>query len=283
MKNEFLIIVTLVVLSFTISSAQTRQSAPIIIENQHIVIELIGEKLIVTNATLLSIPESADKTTALRFSLPEGYQDFEIIHGLDESFIAKEKDRIVDTRNITEGKLPVAFKYKLIVRSNSYDFSLSIYEYTEVFYFLAKNLELQISSDNLVDEGIIDMGKGKYHAFSGVSFKKGETITVSIKGLGKGGRRKKVLIVSLIVLIILIITAVIIFGEGKSTKTDKSSSALLTEKKKALAFILAALDEKYKKGEIEKTVYRELHNENKKKLEKIIEKIEESTHENSDN
>ena len=249
--------------------AQEEGNRGITIENRHVVAEMTGKELHITDAILLNI-QSVDGTEEPNsYSIPAGYRDFEILSGLDPDSLTFEEDRVVDTRIMTEGKMRIAFKYVLPFQRNSTTLTFQVYHETQVFYFLMKNLELRITSDELVSEGLIDMGKRSYHALSAVAFQPAEHFTITISGFGKQMRRKQVLIfVFIVIVIVIIITAFAI------RKEKPESDDLLLERKKILISIIALLDEKREKGEIGETVYRELRNENKKKLQHIIETTE---------
>jgi len=253
----------------------------ITIESHHIVVEQRGRELIVTDAALLNIHKIVSMDETITFSIPKGYNNLELLNGLDEDSLIKEKDRIIDTRKIQEGKSPVAFRYNLSVKSNTYLFPLDIYYDTEIFYFLIKNLELRVASKKLIDEGLLEMGERKYYTLSGPGLKKGERIYITIHGLGKQVRRKNTLIISLILLVIFIAAFSFIFKKGKKGESITTTSYNLTEKKKDLISLLATLDEKFEKGEIEENIYRELRKENKAKLKKVMLEIEKGPHGNS--
>ncbi|MCK4575667.1 hypothetical protein KAU34_04600, partial [candidate division WOR-3 bacterium] len=188
--------------------------------------------------------------------------------------LIKEKDRIIDTRKIKEGKNQIAFRYRIKIKGNKYLFPLDIIYDTQNFFLLVKNLELVLISEQLIDEGLLEMGERKYHAFSQTGFKKGEKVEINIHGLKKQRIRKKVLIISLIGIFLLIIVAILVIRKGKTDMRVISKSDILQEKKKALVAILATLDEKFEKGEIGEEVYTELRDENKEKLTKVLLHIE---------
>lgn len=256
------------------NNAQTENESAIIIENHHIVLEISDGELIVKNALLLNITMIKNIEEPISFSIPIESYDFEILSGLDPDSLIKEKDRIIDTRKIKEGKNQIAFRYRIKIKGNKYLFPLDIIYDTQNFFLLVKNLELVLISEQLIDEGLLEMGERKYHAFSQTGFKKGEKVEINIHGLKKQRIRKKVLIISLIGIFLLIIVAILVIRKGKTDMRVISKSDILQEKKKALVAILATLDEKFEKGEIGEEVYTELRDENKEKLTKVLLHIE---------
>ena len=255
------------------SSSQTDNRSNITIENHHIVIETIDGELIVTDAVLLNIHNIWNLDETISLSIPEGFTNLELLSGLNEDSLIKDKDRIRDTRKIQEGKRQIAFRYKLRIKGDTYHLPLNIYYDTRVFYLLVKNLELNISGEHLIDEGLLDMGKGKYHAFSAESLKKGKKTTISIHGLGKQGRRQKILVIAVPLFIVLIILVIYILKKWKSEELIPTPSDTLIEKKKALISTLANLDEEFENGEIDESTYTELRKEYKEKLKKTVLKI----------
>ena len=274
MKKIF-IILFLIPFSLSGNSEEiTENKADITIESQHIVIETIDGELIVTDAVLLNIYNIGNLDETISLSIPEGFTNLELLSGLNEDSLIKEKGRIRDTRKIQEGKRQIAFRYKLRIKGDTYHLPLNIYYDTRVFYLLVKNLELNISGEHLFDEGLLDMGKGKYHAFSVESLKKGEKTEISIYGLGRQGRRQKILVIAVPLFIVLIILVIYILKKGKSEELIPTPSDALIEKKKTLISTLANLDEEFENGEIDESTYMELRKEYKEKLKKIILKIE---------
>jgi hypothetical protein len=258
--------------SFLFSQEANQQ--PIVIENRHMVAEMEGNELHITDALLLNI-DSPEVFASISFSLPAGYRDFEIRNGLDPDSLLLEKERVVDIRHLTKGAHPIAFKYILPVQRNTATLTFRVYYDTEVFYFLVKNLELRVTSDVLVSEGLIDMGDHAYHALSAVALQSTEGFSITISGLGKQTRRKNVLIFASIVVVILIIVSAFLLRKGRHEGTPApEQDELLMERKKALISIIALLDEAREKGEIGETVHRELRNEFKERLQRIIERIE---------
>lgn len=256
------------------NNAQTENESAIIIENHHIVLEISDGELIVKNVLLLNITMIKNIKEPISFSIPIESYDFEILSGLNPDSLIKEKDRIIDTRKIKEGKNQIAFRYRIKIKGNKYLFPLDIIYDTQNFFLLVKNLELVLISEQLIDEGLLEMGERKYHAFSQTGFKKGEKVEINIHGLKKQRIRKKVLIISLIGIFLLIIVAILVIRKGKTDMRVISKSDILQEKKKALVAILATLDEKFEKGEIGEEVYTELRDENKEKLTKVLLHIE---------
>jgi hypothetical protein len=261
---------------FWLAIAQEEENQTIVIESRHMVAEKIGDELFITDAILVNVHSLDGTESPLVFSVPVGYRDFDVLNGLDPGSLSLEEDRIVDKRALGLGKMPISFKYVLPVHKNTTSLSFQVYRDTQVFYFLVKNLELKIVSEQLVDEGLIDMGKRSYYALSGVAFQSGESFTITISGLGKKTRRKNVLVFAAFVVVLLIIISVFAIRKGKSEGETGSAGYdnSLKDREKALTSIIALLDEKHEKGEIGTTVYKELRRENKKKLKRVIDLIE---------
>jgi hypothetical protein len=248
----------------------------LVVKNRHVVAEIVGSTLHITDAVLVNVLSPEGSTSPLIFSIPKGYQDFEILNGLDPTCLSLQEEHIVDSSGLPPGKAAVAFRYVLPIRGNTADLSFQVYQDTEVFYFLVKDLEVTISSEQLVDEGLIDMGERSFHALSAVAFRSGERFTITISGLGKQARRKQVLVFASIVIIVLIVIAAFVFKRGRPEGKPESvrKNTLLEERKRAFVSIIALLDEKHEKGELGETVYRELRNEYKAKLQRIIDILE---------
>jgi hypothetical protein len=173
--------------------------------------------------------------------------------------------------------MPIAFKYILPFQRNTTTLTYNVYNETQVFYFLVKNLELSITSHELVNEGLLDMGQRSYHALSAVSLQSGERFTITISGLAKRTRRKQVLIFSGVVVLVLTIIGAFVFRKGRGENAAKSEvEEMLLERKNVLVSTIALLDERHEKGEISEHVYHKLRSEHKEKLQRIIEVIGES-------
>ncbi|TES92254.1 MAG: hypothetical protein E3J87_05800 [Candidatus Cloacimonadota bacterium] len=246
----------------------------ITIESHHIIVEMSDRELIMTDALLLNIDTMEGVDEPISFSIPAGYRNLEILNGLDEDSLVKEKERIIDRRTIKEGRFPISFRYRVALKGNTYHFPHDVIYDTEFFYLLLKNLELQVTSGQLIDEGLLDMGERKYHALSGTKLKSGEKIEITFNGLDKQGRRKKTIVVSVMVFIILIILTIFIIGKGKPEEKVTTTTENLIEKKRALISLIARLDEEFEKGEIDEKVYRELRMENKEKLKRVMLELE---------
>ena len=242
------------------------------LESHHVVLEIIDGELLVKNAILVNIWKDTEN---LQFSIPENIQDIEIISGLDDDSITKEEGRLIDLRKITEGTKRIVFNYHLKIKENRTNLPIEVFYETKNFFFLAKNLELSVESNQLVSEGILAMGDKNYIALSGTDLTRGEKIEITVGGLGKRGRRKTVLMIVPVVFIILLILLIFVVSKGRSGKKIIPKETNLSDKKKALVIILATLDEKFGDGEISKGVYRELRDELKEKLRQVKGEIEE--------
>lgn len=256
-------------------TAQEEDEPGIIIESRHIVLEMADAELHITDAIMVNIQSSDGNEELLTYSIPAGYTRFEIHNGLDPDSLIFQEDRIIDARHLPAGKIPIAFKYALPISRNTVILPFYAYNETRVFYFLVKNLELDISSNELLDEGMIEMGERSFHAFSAVGLRQGEELVITIAGMEKRARRNQVLIFAAVVALILIVIVVFVFRKGRGERlSGDEQDDLLSGKRKMLAATIALLDEKHEKGEIGDAAYQRLRKEYSAQLRRIIEEIE---------
>lgn|GEM_PF-4237525 len=244
----------------------------IMIENRHLVLKVTEGDIFVTDAILFKI-DKTDIGKRLDISLPGGYKDLDIIKGLDESSLAQKHYGPEDLKASKVGKLPVILRYTLKIKGDSYSLSFRVNYDTNIFYLLVKNIELGVESEDLIDEGIIDMGNAKLHAFSEENIKKGGNINFKVKGLGKKTRRGKALILSAIILVIIGILFIFVFSKGKKSKNVVKQGKLENRQEK-LVSLIAELDEQYERGEIDDKSHKRMRKEYKKNLKNIILEIE---------
>jgi len=244
----------------------------IMIENRHLVLKVTEGDIFVTDAILFKI-DKTDIGKRLDISLPGGYKDLDIIKGLDEPSLAQKHYGPEDLKASKVGKLPVILRYTLKIKGDSYSLSFRVNYDTNIFYLLVKNIELGVESEDLIDEGIIDMGNAKLHAFSEENIKKGGNINFKVKGLGKKTRRGKALILSAIILVIIGILFIFVFSKEKKSKNVVKQGKLENRQEK-LVSLIAELDEQYERGEIDDKSHKRMRKEYKKNLKNIILEIE---------
>jgi len=186
-----------IILNLTVYDS-TRSEEKIKVDIDHIIIEkaergslLISEALVFNNSgDKTYIGEKSDlsgKNETLKISLPAGFHDLEYVQGLMACCVRETKEGIVDTMDLKPGLKTVTIRYKLNYSSKSFLFS-RLFDYkTTNFYLLAPQV-FEISSDNLVSEGPLEI-KGRPYTALGVEREvpAGSKIEVKISGLPSGG------------------------------------------------------------------------------------------------
>ncbi len=287
-ENQNLLTVDLVVYDATTSDKKIK------ITINHVMIERAEKGTLLVSETLVFhnddnktyIGEKRDPPGAhetLRIPLPRGFYDLEHVEGLMECCVSQTKDGIVDTMDFKPGPKKVVLQYKLNYTAKNYILEKSFLYPTGAFYVLAPAV-FQLSGENLTSQGPLQIEGREYMALGREEISAASTITFEIGGLPFGwGTHTRLVIVGLILAFVVIVGlsySLLKRGKGKtsSEKAEKVESFLETDeylkaKKKTLLSLIAHLDDQFEANEISESIHKEIRQEFKERLVKIVQKL----------
>ena len=287
-ENQNLLTVDLVVYDATTSDKKIK------ITINHVMIEraekgtlLVSETLVFHNDNNKTyIGEKRDPSgehETLRIALPRGFYDLEHVEGLMECCVSQTKDGIVDTMDFKPGPKKVVLQYKLNYTAKNYILEKSFLYPTGAFYVLAPAV-FQLSGENLTSQGPLQIEEREYMALGREEISAASTITFEIGGLPFGwGTHTRLIVVGLVLAFVVIAGlsySLLKRGKGKtsSEKAEKVESFLETDeylkaKKKTLLSLIAHLDDQFEANEISESIHKEIRQEFKERLVKIVQKL----------
>ncbi len=286
-ENQTLLTLDLIVYDATSSV----ENVEILID--HVIIEGAGEGALLISESI-TFRNSGDRTyvgttnqasgarEVLRMPLPAGYQDIQYIEGLMECCVSQSEYGLSDSMDLKPGLKKVLLQYRLLYGGKTYLFKKSFQYRTTAFYILAP-APFQLSGEGLTLEGPLEIQGRQYVALGGEGIPASSEISFRISELPFVWSRRTSLAIAVLILafiVIWIIYSVLKKGKksGAPAKIAKTESLPQTEeylkaKKKTLLSLIAHLDDQFEAKEITQDTYKEMSQELKERLVKIMEKL----------
>lgn len=286
-ENQTLLALDLVVYDATTSA----EKVEIVID--HIIIEkaekgalLISESITFRNSGDMTYVGTKNQASGayevLRIPLPAGYQDIQYVEGLMECCVSQSEYGLSDSMDLKPGLKKVLLQYRLPYGGRSSLVHKSFQYPTAAFYILAP-APLELSGESLTLEGPLEIQGRQYVALGGEGIPASSQITFKISQLPFVWPRHTGLfvVVSILAFVMIGISYSLLKKKeekGAPVKIAKTESLPQTEeylkaKKRTLLSLIAHLDDQFEAKEITQDVYKEMRQELKERLVKIMEKL----------
>ena len=286
-ENQTLLTLDLIVYDATSNA----EKVEIVID--HVIIEGAGEGALLISESI-TFRNSGDRTyvgttneasgarEVLRIPLPTGYQDIQYIEGLMECCVSQSEYGLSDSMDLKPGLKKVLLQYRLLYGGKTYLFKKSFQYRTAAFYILAP-APFQLSGEGLTLEGPLEIQGRQYVALGGEGIPGSSEISFRISELPFVWSSRTGLALAALVLVFIVIWIIYSLlkkgkkggAPAKSAKTESlpQTEGYLKAKKKTLLSLIAHLDDQFEAKEIRQDTYKEMRQELKERLVKIMEKL----------
>lgn len=286
-ENQTLLALVLVVYDATTSAEKVE------IAIDHIIIEGTGEGALLISESI-TFRNSGDMTyvgtknqasgayEVLRIPLPAGYQDIQYVEGLMECCVSQSEYGLSDSMDLKPGLKKVLLQYRLPYGGRSSLVHKSFQYRTAAFYILAP-APFELSGESLTLEGPLEIQGRQYVALGGEGIPASSQITFKVSQLPFVWPRHTglLVVVSILAFVMIGISYSLLKKKeekGAPVKITKTESLPQTEeylkaKKRTLLSLIAHLDDQFEAKEITQDVYKEMRQELKERLVKIMEKL----------
>lgn len=208
---------------------------------------------------------AAGTRETLRFSIPGEVTDLQYGGALMDCCIYGSEDGFVDTMAVLPGSKEVAYSYKVDYSSGEYTFSRRVnYPITD-FNLMVQGEAVQVTSDQLVPKGLLDMEGVRFNHASGSDFTPGDTLVAQISGLPETGNQG-IVIWTVLVLGVLVGGFGLVYLLRKKRLQPVKAEVSLDQRRQRLLVELAQMDDDFEDGKTPEEVYRRLRAERKAQL-----------------
>lgn len=214
----------------------------------------------------------------LTFSLPDDATEIKFGDGLVEKYVLSSHEGFIDTMAVLPEGREVVYAYKVPYSGGTYKFQQKLDYAVDWFNIMVQGEGIKITSDQMVDQGPLDMGTGTpYLYFTGHNMTKGEIVSAT---LSRPINPKTVVIWVAGALIIMILGSGLAYRRfrGKSTaqpvkvgnKPAPNSAEGIDQREQKLLAELARLDDDFDAGLIKEEAYRAQRKAKKAQLIKLL-------------
>jgi hypothetical protein len=218
-----------------------------------------------------------EKPLGLVLTLPEGFQNLEMIEGLMQCCSRVEGNRILSQMSIPPGTNRIVFSYELSGREAN--LSKEVPFNTRNFYLIVANPKVKVQTSKLAFRGLQQHEETPFQLYWAGNLKRGESVDILLSNLPSRGR-----LFSLVIILAVIIGAAVFFflffsqrrGEEREeieekVKEDIEPAGEGESLKRVYLEFVVVLDKLYEEGEIPKKLYKKLRKEYKTKLARLLE------------
>ena len=195
---------------------------------------------------------------------------------------SQTKDGIIDSMDFKPGSKTVTIRYKLNYSSKSYLFA-KLFDYTTTNFYVLAPTDLRVVSDSMISQGPVEIEGMPYTAMGlEEEMSANSGITVEISDLPSGRWRfMYAAIFGLVAFFVVLGLAYPLLKKSKDSRKQASQKRIkpagakedLEAERKILLSLLAHLDDQFKAKEVPEHLYREMRQEFKEKLVKIMETL----------
>ena len=214
----------------------------------------------------------------LTFSLPDDATEIKFGDGLVEQYIISNHGGFIDTMAVTPAGREVVYAYKVPYSGGTDKFQQKLDYPVAQFGLLVQGEDIKITSDQLADQGPLDMGTGTpYLYLTGHNLARGEMVSAT---LSKPLNQKMVIIWAAGALVLMIVGAGLAYRKfrGKSraqpvkvgSKPAPGGAEGIDPREQLLLAELARLDDDFAAGSIPEEDYRAQRAAKKVQLIKLL-------------
>ena len=267
----------------------TNSDAALKVTSAHTVIKVVQDYLEITviydfinasDRTYVGSGEimSTGRRKTLTFSLPAEATEIKFGEGLVEKYVISSHGGFIDTMTVSPEGREVVYAYKVPYSGSTYKFQQKLDYPVAQFGLLVQGEDIKITSDQLADQGPLDMGTGTpYLYLTGQNMASGEIVSAT---LSRPINQKMVTIWVAGALIVMIVGAGLAYRKfrGKSkaqpvkvgNKPAPRAAKGIDQREQALFAELAQLDDDFAAGSIQEDAYRAQRAAKKAQLIKLL-------------
>ena len=252
--------------SVTLRVWEPTTDAGVLRVNVHHIIVEAGEGA-VRVAELLVVVNGSDRTyvgsgvgtglpegrrRVLRFSLPGGARDVQIMDGLFERAVTVTADAVIDSVGVTPGMREIAYAYTVPIAGRALTLArLLDYPTERLEVFGRAGAALSVAP--LARQDDVKTDQGTYARYSGGPVATGTTISVGLTGLPA---RRATARYAAIAVFAGLIAAAVVYPFLRRSRPARQGAATSGARREELIQAVAALDDRFDAGEVPEAEYR---------------------------
>ncbi|MEM7008366.1 MAG: cytochrome c [Thermodesulfobacteriota bacterium] len=253
-----------------------------IIERQ-VIVQASDQALNIANITLYSNDgdkiyvggnETQDgRKESLKLNIPNDAQDINFIHGVNPDDLIKTNYGFADTTSMLPGQKRVVYTYNIPLESGTIQFDQLIEYPTQNFLLLISDTNKTATVSGLSPKQSVDVQGEKFLKWTGESLESGAKIELKFEGdLLKSDYLKYAALGFLLLIVVIgIIYSSYTKQKSKMTKPDLVEDFSIQKTK--LMKEIAKLDDDFESGNIDENSYRDIRENKKNELKKIIRRL----------
>jgi hypothetical protein len=218
-----------------------------------------------------------EKPLGLVLTLPEGFQNLQMIEGLMQCCSRVEGNRILSQMSIPPGTNRIVFSYEL--SGAKANLSKEVPFNTRNFYLIVANPKVKVGTSKLAFRGLQQHEETPFQLYWAGNLKRGESVDILLSNLPSRGR-----FFSLVIILAVVIAAAVFFflffwqrreeereEVEEEVEEDIEPAGESESLKRVYLEFVVVLDKLYEEGEIPKKLYKKLRKEYKSKLARLLE------------
>lgn len=213
-----------------------------------------------------------DTVETLYFNIPQGATDLQY-DGLMSCCVTDTSEGLADTMVVFPGQKEVKLQYTLPAKSDRYNYDQKVYLYTGSYNLFVLGQTVKLSSNQLAVQEPITAQNQVYQYLYGENLEKGQTLTMSLAGLPKGGSQRTMLMWTgagvLLLAIGFMVTNRLIRRRPAPERVPINDN---DELRQQLLVELAQLDDDFENGSIPEEVYQKQRTEKKAQIIRLTSK-----------
>lgn len=203
------------------------------------------------------VVDDQGRKATLKFSVPKGAYGFQYMQGLMDCCMVVTAPGLVDTMAVLPGSKEVFFHYFVNAADGSYDLARPVDYPASDVRLLVQGTGPKVSSTLLANQQTVTDANGtKYLSLTTTNLAPGATITASFTGLPKKGLQDNLRWIGLGVLVLALGGVVVAYPRLRRRARGQLATAPAVSERERLLFEVAALDERYERGELPEAEYQ---------------------------
>lgn len=216
-------------------------------------------------------PMANGKKKTLTFVLPADATAVQYGDGLLPSFVYPGHEGFIDTMAVLPGVKEIVYAYKVPYNGGTYNFNQKLNYSAAWFNLLVQGTGIKVTSDQLVDQGPLDMGQGNSYLYLiGQNFTAGQTVSAVLSGAGTVNQTL-IIVLGAVALVLVLGGGLAYWRMRKGRSPQPVVNAVAGEEDEhSLLVELARLDDDFAAGRIAEDAYRVKRAAKKAQLIKLM-------------
>ncbi|MBI2847718.1 MAG: hypothetical protein HYX83_00930 [Chloroflexi bacterium] len=212
------------------------------------------------------------KRKTLNFNFPDKATGFQPSYGLMECCVLPGEDGFIDTMPVLPEGREIVYGYTVKYSGDSYVFSQKLDYPVAQYNLLVQGDGVNIASDQMVDQGMVNMEGQQFRYYTGENLAADTTITATLSGLPKASNQKAVIIWIAVAMVLLTVGAGVVYRtrRGKPQVQPVRADVQGDQREHRLLLELARLDDEFAAGRIQEQAYRSQRAAKKAQLVKLL-------------